>query len=65
MPVAVLTAIITPEVVEFGGQPGLGLLNPRFIAALVATVIAWKTRNTILTITAGMLLFSLLNFVLH
>lgn len=65
VPVAVLTAIITPEVVALGGQPDSGLLNPRFIAALVAAVIAWQTRNTILTIAVGMLLFSFLNFVLH
>ncbi len=55
VPPAVLTAIITPQVVMPGGTLDLNPLgNVRIIAAAVATLVAWKTHNTLLTIAAGM-----------
>lgn len=60
VPVAVLTAIITPELMLHNGQFITDAMNPRLLAGLVAALIAWKTKNVILTIVVGMLVFWLL-----
>lgn len=62
VPPAVLTAIILPEVLISGGRIALDLSNARLPAALAAALIAWKTRNTILTILVGMLVLWILRF---
>jgi branched-subunit amino acid transport protein len=54
VPPAVLSAIIFPEVMLRDSAPDLSLGNPRLIAGLVAVLIAWRTRNVLLTIAAGM-----------
>ncbi|MBL6966665.1 MAG: AzlD domain-containing protein [Anaerolineales bacterium] len=54
VPVSVLTAIITPELVMPSGAFDLSLGNARLLAGLVAIVVAWKTRNIVWTIVAGM-----------
>ncbi|MBC8330548.1 MAG: AzlD domain-containing protein [Anaerolineae bacterium] len=54
VPVSVLTAIITPELVMPSGALDLSLGNARLLAGLVAIVVAWKTRNIVWTIVAGM-----------
>lgn len=67
VPVAVLSAIIVPELMikdgEFrmpwfmlvDGELQFVLGNVRFAAGVVAIIVAWRTRNAILTIAAGML----------
>ena len=54
VPPAVLSAIILPEVLRPGETLNLSLGNARLPAALLAAVIAWRTRNVLLTIGAGM-----------
>ncbi len=54
VPPAVLSAIILPEVLRPGGTLNLSLGNARLPAALLAAVVAWRTRNVLLTIGAGM-----------
>lgn len=54
VPVSVLTAIITPELVMPSGALDLSLGNARLLAGLVAILVAWKTRNIVWTIAAGM-----------
>jgi branched-subunit amino acid transport protein len=54
VPPAVLTAIIIPELLITGGQLNFSLGNARLLAGLLAAVVAWRTRNTILTIVVGM-----------
>lgn len=54
VPPAVLSAIILPEVLRPGGTLSLSLGNARLPAALLAAVVAWRTRNVLLTIGAGM-----------
>ncbi|MCU0896772.1 MAG: AzlD domain-containing protein [Burkholderiales bacterium] len=54
VPPAVLTALVLPELVMASGSPSL-VGNARLAAGVVAAAVAWKTRNTILTILAGML----------
>lgn len=55
VPPTVLMAIIVPAVL-IPGEKGIeiNLLNAPFFASLVATLIAWRTRNLLLTITTGM-----------
>ncbi len=55
VPPAVLSAIIVPELVMPGGTLNLSLGNPRLLAGLLATAVAWLTKNVLLTIAAGML----------
>ena len=54
VPPAVLSAIILPEVVLTQGALNLAPGNPRLLAGLAATLIAWRTRNVLLTIAVGM-----------
>jgi branched-subunit amino acid transport protein len=54
VPVAALTAIITPELIIRDGAVFLSPMNLRLIAGVVAIIVAWRTRNTLLTIGIGM-----------
>jgi branched-subunit amino acid transport protein len=54
IPSAVLSAIILPEVVLKTGRLDVASNNPRLLAALIAGLVAWRTRNALLTIVAGM-----------
>jgi branched-subunit amino acid transport protein len=56
VPVAVLAAIIFPELLVRGGELSVGLQNSRLLAGLAAVAVAWKTKRTMLTIFAGMVL---------
>ncbi len=60
VPPAVLTAIIFPELLLPGGMLDLSLDNERLLAGLLAGLVAWRTRNIVLTIIAGMTLLLLL-----
>jgi branched-subunit amino acid transport protein len=55
VPPAVLTAIIFPELLMPGGEMDVSLSNVRLLAGLVATLVAWRTKNAVLTILVGML----------
>lgn len=57
---AVLTAIWGPIVFLPEGELNTGLDNPYFIAAIIATLIAWKTKNILITATLSMTIFMLL-----
>jgi branched-subunit amino acid transport protein len=54
VPPAVLTAIIIPEMFMPQGTLDVSLGNSRLLAGLLAVVVAWRTRNIVLTILAGM-----------
>jgi branched-subunit amino acid transport protein len=55
VPAAVLSAIILPELTSPGGSLFLSWRNPQLLAGAVAILVAWKTKNVLLTILAGML----------
>ena len=57
VPTAVLSAIIVPEVLMSETGVNLSPLNPRLLAALIAGLVAWKTKNATLTVLAGMIIF--------
>jgi len=62
VPVVVLTAITFPEILAHENALDVSLGNARLIAGVVAALIAWRTKNTWLTIAVGMLaLFVLQN----
>lgn len=65
VPVAVLTAIIVPALVLRDGVLNTDLLNPRLLAGIAAVLVAWKTKNVILTIVVGMIVFWLLQIFFH
>jgi len=54
VPPAVLTAIIAPELFLQEGSLSLSLANGRLVAGLIAILVAWRTKNVVLTILVGM-----------
>ena len=54
VPPAVLSAIILPEVLVRDGAVDLHPANPRLVAGVLAALVAWRTRNVVLTIAVGM-----------
>lgn len=63
-PTAVLSAIIFPELLRPQGALDLSLGNARLLAGLVAAAVAWRTRNVLWTIAAGMAALWLLQALL-
>lgn len=55
VPVAVLSSITLPEILLQNGSLNLSPLNPRLLAAVVAVLVAWRTKNVTVTIVVGML----------
>jgi branched-subunit amino acid transport protein len=64
VPIAALTAIITPELVIRAGALDLSLSNTRLIAGAVASFVAFRTRNVLATIAVGMATLWALNYVI-
>ncbi|MEJ2747962.1 MAG: AzlD domain-containing protein [Anaerolineae bacterium] len=54
VPPAVLSAIIFPELLQPGGNLDRSLGNERLLAGLLAIIVAWRTKNVLWTIAAGM-----------
>ncbi len=54
VPIAVLTAIIAPELLMRDGSPALTLANAYLVGGLVALLAAWRWANLLITILAGM-----------
>ena len=54
VPIAVLSAIIAPELATYHEQLAISPNNPRLLAGLIATAVAYLTKNVVWTIIAGM-----------
>lgn len=54
VPASVLAALVLPAVVYPSGQGEFVLANAQIPAAILAAWVAWKTRNTLLTLVVGM-----------
>jgi len=54
VPAAVLSAIVSPELLLHSGGLDLTLQNTRLLAGVLALVVAWRTKNVLLTILVGM-----------
>lgn len=63
VPAAVLSALILPDLLLREGAIAVGLDNQRLLAGAIAALVAWRTRNTWLTIGAGMLSLWVLGLV--
>ena len=64
VPPAVLSAIIFPELFLRDENLFLSLDNQRLLAGLVATLVAWWSKNILLTIIAGMIALFMLQVLL-
>lgn len=58
IPPAALASIVVPALVRPEGE--LDLTHPRFIAGIVAALVAWRTNNVVATLVVGMGLVVLL-----
>lgn len=65
VPPAVLSAIIFPEMFRPNGTLDLSLGNARLIAGLLAALVAWRTKNVLLTIVVGMGALWIMQFVIR
>jgi branched-subunit amino acid transport protein len=63
VPPAVLSALIFPELFMRSGELHLSLDNYRLFAGLAAVAVAWFSRNTLITILAGMIVLFVLQFL--
>ncbi len=54
VPPAVLSAIIFPELFMRNGMLDVSFGNTRLLAGSLAALVAWRTRNVLLTIGVGM-----------
>jgi branched-subunit amino acid transport protein len=63
VPPAVLSAMIAPALFMPNNKLDLGLDNHRLLAGVVAVLVAWRTKNTVLTILAGMAALLILQIV--
>ncbi len=59
VPVAVLTAIIVPELFIRDGSLAITIGNAYLVGGIVSIVVSWKFRNLLLTIVLGMATFFL------
>jgi branched-subunit amino acid transport protein len=57
VPIAVLSAIIAPELGYYQDALALSPANPRLLAGIVATLVAFWTKNVVWTLLAGMAVF--------
>ncbi|HEX2990780.1 MAG TPA: AzlD domain-containing protein, partial [Anaerolineales bacterium] len=63
VPPAVLSAIVFPELFLREDMLDLSLGNERLLAGLFAIAVAWFSRNTLVTILAGMAALFLLQWI--
>jgi branched-subunit amino acid transport protein len=61
VPAAMLSALIVPMI--FLPAPAAGAFNPKVVAALAAGAVAWTTRSTLKTMSAGMATLWLLQWL--
>ncbi len=60
VPVAVLSALIAPALFFPKNSLDISFSNIRLIAGLLAALVAWRTKNVLLTIVVGMVCLLLL-----
>ncbi|MDX1686645.1 MAG: AzlD domain-containing protein [Candidatus Promineifilaceae bacterium] len=63
VPVTVLMALIVPDLFLREGALVISVGNERLLAGLSAALVAWRTRNVLVTIVAGMASLLLLKAV--
>jgi branched-subunit amino acid transport protein len=63
VPAAALAALVFPALTHPAGHLDLSMQNFRLLAGLGGAVVAWRTRNVLLTILVGMALLWILQSV--
>jgi branched-subunit amino acid transport protein len=63
VPASVLAALVFPALTYPNGMLDLSLDNVRLLAGIGGALVAWRTKNVLLTILAGMILFWILQAV--
>jgi branched-subunit amino acid transport protein len=63
VPAAVLAALVFPALTHPVGHLDLSLHNFRLLAGLGGALVAWRTRNVLITIAVGMALLWILQVV--
>lgn len=63
-PAAVLFAIIAPGVLYFDDRFALTWQNPQIVPALLAALVAWRTRKPLFSLVVGLVAFGLLFWLL-
>ncbi len=63
VPPAVLSALIFPAIIIKENLIWISPQNPRLIAGIIAILIAWRTKSSILTIIVGLGVFWLMIFL--
>jgi branched-subunit amino acid transport protein len=64
VPMAVLSAIILPQLATRNSILDISLRNPQLYAGALAVLVAWRTRNVLLTILAGIVALLIFRVVL-
>ena len=54
VPASVLSALVIPQILTRGSTLRISFANPQLIAGIVAALVAWRTKNVVLTIVGGM-----------
>ncbi|HKS11930.1 MAG TPA: AzlD domain-containing protein [Pseudomonas sp.] len=54
VPASVLAALVVPAVMIQDKHAGVDWTNPQIPAAILAGLVAWRTRSTLLTLAVGM-----------
>ena len=65
VPPAVLSAIVVPELLYRDSQIDASLTNARLLAGLIAIIVAWRTKNALLTIGVGMIALWVLSAIVR
>ena len=65
VPVAVLSAIILPALFLPKGVLALSFSNTRLLAGSIAVVVAWRTKNVLITLVVGMGALYVLQAIVH
>lgn len=56
VPAAALAALVFPALTHPAGQLNISLTNFRLLAGLGGAIVAWRTKNVLLTILVGMVI---------
>lgn len=64
LPAAALAALVAPAVFYQDGALDVSLGNEQLLAAAVAALVAWRTKNTLLTVACGLLALYLFRHIL-
>jgi branched-subunit amino acid transport protein len=64
IPASILSALVVPQILTRNNALELSLANPQLVAGMIAGLVAWRTKNVLLTIVSGMVALWMLQAVL-